>query len=208
MTDPIDDHEHRMLALEAWKKVVQTQEHFNEICMKVRTLYATVIAVVLSVYGAFLKEGGAEFHLGGIDVAPIVPILIAIIIVTRLFYFVDRHWYHRLLLGAVDQGTEIENRWQSIIPEIALGSKISARSPVELANKKGLAWSLGWFVTDKRFKEGKKLHSDAKIEVFYKPIAWLGGFLLVLAVLLGGIRIQTQSIACIGINLMKDVSIC
>lgn len=56
------------------------------------------------------------------------------ILATYLFYFVDRHWYHRLLMGSILHGGSIEQKYADEIPELALGAKISEQSPVELKN--------------------------------------------------------------------------
>tara|TARA_R110001606_G_scaffold58887_9_gene140494 strand:- start:4901 stop:5491 length:591 start_codon:yes stop_codon:yes gene_type:complete len=183
------------LALEAWKKVVQTQEHFNEICMKVRTLYATVLAAILSLYGVFLKEPtGHGFEIVGLSFDPILMVLIAVFVSTTLFYFVDKEWYHRLLLGAVNQGAAIEDRWKDILPEIQLGSKISANSPVDLSKNHKLVWFLKLFINDPRFNETMRLHSDAKVQVFYKPIQILAFVFFVVACFFGGIEYDGHSI--------------
>lgn len=192
---PTDDADHRILAIEVWKKVVQTQEHFNEICMKVRTLFATVIAVILSVYGAFLKGGAAPVHVSLLAIDPIVPIALALVIVTYLFYFVDRYWYHQLLLGSVAQGRFIEERWAKIIPELRMGAEITAKSAVDISHRPLVAWLAGIVVTDQRLKTTKKLHSDAKIEVFYKPIGLLALIVFLSSVAFGGLRINERSLA-------------
>jgi len=187
--------ERAALALEAWKKVVQTQEHFNEICMKVRTLYATVLAAILSLYGVILREPlNQSLHISGLSVDPFMAVCAAIFSVTTLFYFVDKEWYHRLLLGAVDQGIEIEKRWGDLLPEIQLGSKISNRSPVDLSSRPFIAWILKIFVRDKRLRKGGKLHSDAKIEVFYKPIQGLSLFIFAIAFFCGGLKFDGNSV--------------
>ena len=198
--------EHAALALDVWKKVVQTQEHFNEICMKVRTLYATVLAAILSVYGVFLKDTTKHgIEIAGFDFDPILAVCVAVFVASTLFYFVDKQWYHRLLLGAVEQGAEIEERWGSILPEIKLGSKITAKSPVDLSSSPKTAWFLKLFVEDERFKNSNKLHSDAKLEVFYKPIRSLSVIIFVTACLFGGVSYNGNSIAGILWQALKGV---
>lgn len=193
--DPLGDIEQRKIALEAWKKVVQTQEHFNEICMKVRTLYATVMAALISVYGLLSKQPSAAVDDTIFRVDPILPISIAGVLVTALFYFTDRYWYHNLLLGAVDQGREIEERWKTAIPDISMGSKISDRSPIDLSQRPLLRWVAGWAVSDTRLKTDHKIHSDAKIEIFYKPLLYLTVAIAMGSFLLGGFKIKDSSIA-------------
>jgi hypothetical protein len=183
------------LAIEISKKVVQTQEHFNDICMKVRTLYGTVIAVILSVYGAFLKGGGTAMHVNVVAVDPIVPISLALVLVTYLFYFVDRYWYHQLLLGSVAQGAFIEERWGTIIPELRMGAQITAKSAIDISHRPLVAALARWVVTDKRLKTNRKLHSDAKIEVFYKPIGLLAAAVFLLSLVCGGVRVNDRAIA-------------
>lgn len=184
------------LALDAWKKVVQTQEHFNEICMKVRTLYATVLAGILSLYGVFLKDSSRHgVNIANLEFDPIVAVCVAIFVTSTLFYFVDKHWYHRLLLGAVAQGREIEERWGDVMPEIRLGSKITENSAVDLSGDPKSAWFLKFFVEDQRFKTTNKLHSDAKLEVFYKPIRDLSVLAFVIACSFGGVSYKEQSLA-------------
>lgn len=188
--------EHANIALEAWKKVVQTQEHFNEIEMKVRTLYATVLAAILSLYGVFMKDAsksGMDF--GGLHADPILIVCFSIFVVSTLFYFVDRYWYHRLLLGAVLQGKEIEERWGSVLPEIQLGAKITANSVVDLSGRPKTAWVLKRIIDDQRFQQSNKLHSDAKIEVFYKPIRAFAFCAFWFAFVFGGIRYDGRSLA-------------
>jgi hypothetical protein len=105
----------------------------------------------------------------------------------------DRYWYHRLLLGAVLQGGMIEKKYASELPELGLGAKISERSPVELNN---------WFgrkvadlvVSDDRYKKNKKLHSDAKIELFYKSIVLLFFLLFFFTILFVGVFVGKDTL--------------
>jgi hypothetical protein len=45
------------------------------------------------------------------------------------FWYMDRGWYHRLLLGAVRQGLKIENELGPFLPEITLTDSIKRESP-------------------------------------------------------------------------------
>lgn len=191
---PLSPNDHASLAVEAWKKVVQTQEHFNEICMKVRTLYATVVGAIVSFYGVFLRDKSPNVQIGDLEFDQILPISFAVILVSSLFYFVDRHWYHRLLVGAVNQGIAIEARWVATLPEIGMGSKITESSAIDLADRAIVVWVLGWFVSDKRLKSEKKLRSDAKIEIFYKPVIFASLAVFLVSTFFGGVKVQKLSI--------------
>lgn len=52
-----------------------------------------------------------------------------------LFYFMDRHWYHRLLLGAVIHAGKIEAKYEKELPELSLGKAIADKSPVQIGNR-------------------------------------------------------------------------
>ena len=132
----------------------------------------------------------------------------ALILVTYLFYFVDRFWYHQLLLGSVEQGASIEKRWAKLLPEIQMGRQITAKSAIDVTSRPVLAWLLRLVVTDSRLKTNKKLHSDAKIEVFYKPIGLLSSIVFTSSLFLGGIRINDRAVASYGWEIAKRVVSC
>lgn len=196
-TPPSESSDHAKLVVEIWKKIVQTQEHFNEMCMRVRTMFATVMAAILSLYGLILKNGETTIRAYGMEVNVFILLCFSISVTTYLFYFVDRHWYHRLLVGSVNQGSQIERDWAEKLPEIQLGSKISAASPVPLNDRKVTYLFCRLFVRDPKLKQNKALHSDGKIEIFYKPLAWLGIVAGILAVLTGGIKVGHQSLLAV-----------
>ena len=187
-------YEREKLVLDAWKKVVQTQEHFNDTCMQVRTLYATVVAAILSLYGLVIKQAPPSIKIVGFDIDAIIPILLAISLSSYLFYFVDRYWYHQLLLGAVAQGAQIEEEWGHKLPEITMGAKITARSPVDISKSRFLRLLAQAVVTDARLKTSGMLHSDAKIEIFYKPLGYVALTLTLVIGLFGGIKYHEVSI--------------
>jgi hypothetical protein len=65
--------------------------------------------------------------------------------------FVDQIWYHRLLLGAVAQGAELERLLKQDVPGIGLTGAIGRASPARVF--------------------GFTLHSKDKMKVFYFGIA-------------------------------------
>ena len=108
------------IAVDVWKYVVSVQMHFNEMEMKVRNLYFTVLAASLGLIG--VVQGKQLSIISNELYVPIfLFVFIAIIPISTLFYFIDRHWYHRLLQGSVNQAIEIEKRYSIDLPEIQLG---------------------------------------------------------------------------------------
>ena len=165
------DSDERKNIIEIWKAVVEVQQHFNEIEMKVRGLFVTMVVAIAAAQG-FLIEKKLSVPFGSFTImyATFMPLLG--ILATYLFYFMDRYWYHRLLMGSILHGGSIEKKYESEIPELGLGSKISEQSPVVLKN--WLARKVAdLVVSDERYRKNKRLHSDAKIEFFYKSIVLL-----------------------------------
>ena len=89
-------------------------------------------------------------------------------------------------------GGSIEQKYAAEIPELALGAKISEQSPVELKN--WLARKVAdLVVSDERYVTHKRLHSDAKIEFFYKSIVLLFFCWFVATLLFAGVLVDQHS---------------
>jgi hypothetical protein len=96
--------EETKLILEEWKTVIQTQMHFNDMIMKMRT---TGISVVLAVFGAaayslqynklYLTISGYSFHASVLIIAFGLGMLVGV-------FSLDYFYYYKMLLGAVKRG--------------------------------------------------------------------------------------------------------
>jgi hypothetical protein len=96
-------------------------------------------------------------------------------------------------MGSILHGGFIEKKYESEIPELGLGSKISEQSPVALKN--WLARKVAdLVVSDDRYRKSKKLHSDAKIEFFYKSIVLLFFVWFLVTLLFIGVSFDRQSL--------------
>ncbi len=186
------DKDHLALVVDVWKYSVGVQMHFNDMGMKIRNLYFTILAAAMGLIGV-VQGKHIEINYPIISVHLSFFVLVAIIPVSMLFYFLDAHWYHRLLIGAVKQCSAIENKYRDVLPEIQLGAAISKESPVKFDGQ--WRWLL-WFVGDKRFRDktNSNLHSDAKIEVLYKSVIWGVVGILVLYILFGAIEFERCTI--------------
>jgi len=158
--------------VDLWKTAIEVEQHFNTVEMNVRNIFATIVVALIAGIGYSIKEKMA--FICGLSFAPVLSL--AAVFITALFYFVDRYWYHRLLIGSVLEASRLEEEISKISDvQIKLSKQISDSSPVELP------WyvqrCVGWFITEKRFKENGKLHSDGKIELFYKSIMIMFGIL-------------------------------
>jgi hypothetical protein len=174
----MSDIELRELSVEVWKTIVQVQQHFNDIEMRIRALAITVLTAGIGLAAVAIKDGttlsviGVAVHLGA-------ALLIITLLAWILFYFVDQVWYHRLLLGAVLHGERLERDFYAEIPGIGLTQAISAASPYQ--------------ATFFGRKVGSPIHSSAKLRGFYWGVA---GLLLIAAFLaqVGGLSTAAPSL--------------
>lgn len=173
------------LAVEVWKTIVSVQQHFNEIGMKIRGLFITILLAIFASIGFLLdKEFYFQLHTVSIMYYTLIPLFG--IMITYLFYFIDRYWYHRLLVGAVKQGTIIEEKYAELLPELSLGLAIGKESPYEPT---GIGkWLARLIVKHKKYRETGKMHSDAKIEFFYKSVILFLFLLTIFFFVLDGVR--------------------
>ena len=134
------------IAVDIWKKTVDVQQHFNDLELRIRNYAVTVLAAMLGLTAYGLKEN-LQITIFGFRTSVAAALLFLAILPWSAFYLMDRHWYHRLLYGAVHHGQRIERRWQKLLPEITLTDSIGEHSPVRI-----------WKVM---------LHSRHKMSVFY-----------------------------------------
>jgi hypothetical protein len=186
----LDEEARLRIVVDVWKYVVSVQMHFNDMEMRIRNLYFTILAASLGLLGV-VEGKRVEVNLLNLRISVALLVIAALIPVSMLFYFMDRHWYHRLLLGAVVQGNKIEQMYGDKLPEIQLGSEISKASPVKFT---GIWKLLFFFIKDPRFRSESRLHSDHKIEILYKSVIWGAVLVIVAYGLVGGIEVKGSAL--------------
>jgi hypothetical protein len=177
--------EGRKSIIDIWKTIIGVQQHFNDIGMRIRSMFVTIMLALFASIG-FLIDKKLAIPLGSyrIQFATILPVVGAL--GAGLFYFIDRYWYHRLLIGSVKQGMSIEKRYKDEIPELSLTEAIGKESPY---TPKGriVQFVARMVVREPRYKETGSLHSDGKIELFYKPIIYALLAAAIVIALFGGV---------------------
>ncbi len=148
--------------IEAWKTAVQVQQHFNQLELQIRNFAVSLLAAVIG-GSAFAVKEHYEIQMGGTAVSASVPILIAGVVGLLAFYFMDRFWYHNLLIGSVRQALKIEKRYRRSMPELGLTTIIGDESPQKVGRL--------------------QIHSSEKIDLFYSAgltllIILTGGMML------------------------------
>jgi len=137
----MDDRE---LLLEAWKATVETQRHFNDVAMKLRSFALTLIAAILTAEGLV---GAGPFAIG------------AALITWIAFYLLDRWYYHYLLIGAVLHGQDLEKR----------AAQLGMSLP-EAVDSGGSLLGLTYRIS-KLNQEGWGVRAKYKVDVYYALIA-------------------------------------
>ncbi|MCP1415497.1 hypothetical protein [Paenarthrobacter sp. A20] len=146
--------------VDAWKKTIEVQQHFNDLSWRIRALWLTALTFALGATFIAFKDGRSVELLGVGQKSPAVVVPILGLLLWLAFWFVDRQWYHRLLVGAVKEGLNLEKKLRDLGVDVALTKTIGDESP----------WNT-WL---------GKMHSAHKLNFFYV----LGGLPLVVSLLI------------------------
>jgi hypothetical protein len=117
--------------IEVWKKIVDVQQHFNDLELRIRNFALIVTGAFLGLGGYAIKDGGFV-SIGGQNISSAALIVGASLLPLVAFYLMDRLWYHRLLDGAVHAGISAESELNTLGVVVGLGAKISQTSPFML----------------------------------------------------------------------------
>lgn len=184
------EEQQRTQIIEIWKTIVEVQRHFNDIAMRIRSMFITILLALFAAIGFLLdKKPSFEISDYNIQFATILPLFG--IFGAWLFYFIDRYWYHRLLVGSVKHALEIEKKYKSEIPELSLSDAIGKESPYKLRGIVRLVANL--LVSHNKYSETGKLHSDGKIELFYKSVVLALFLTMIMLASLGGVTIDKKT---------------
>ena len=156
----LTDKDRADLKLEMWKKTIDVQQHFNQLGLQLRNFAITLLVAVFGVI-AVTQNSHIRPQILGITASLASWLLLGALLGWGSFYLMDRWWYHRLLVGAVEHGEFIEDQLKADFPEIALTKKISDASPFKLGS-----WNV---------------HARTRLTWFYGLI---GGALIVVAVVM------------------------
>lgn len=131
--DKVLQNEQRKQVIEIWKTIVEVQQHFNDISMRIRGMFVTILLALFASIG-FLLDRKLSLDCGSFHVQYSTLIPLFGVFGTLLFYFIDRYWYHRLLKGSVNHAIAIEKKYKDDMPELSLSDAIGAVSPQPVAS--------------------------------------------------------------------------
>jgi len=122
--------------VEFWKVTIGVQKHFNDLSLRIRNIALTILGVFLTIAAFSLKEKVFIEVLNN-DVPMTSIIILLSIIIWFAFYYMDRFWYHILLMGSVKHGSFIEKKYSKEFPEMGLTKAVSAESASQILHSKG-----------------------------------------------------------------------
>lgn len=128
------DNEKLKLVVEVWKKTVDVQQHFNDLELRIRNFALTLLVGVLGGTALALKEGRVPVNVGGFQMSLASALMLAGFVGWTGFWLLDRHWYHRLLVGAVAHGKKIEEAWGETLP-VGLTKTIEENSHIPVKRR-------------------------------------------------------------------------
>ena len=124
----------------------------------------------------FAAKANQKLEIAGHSM-PFAALLLSVgLVVWASFWFMDRHWYHRLLLGAVRQGMKIEEKLETVLPEITLTESIKKESPTSFL--------------------GRTIRSHHRLDMFYGVVGAILGLAIIALTIPSKL---TFSLICIGI---------
>lgn len=106
--------------IEEWKTVIQTQMHFNDLLMKVRT---ATVSVVLAVFGAagyslqfdnLVRNIGYIPYIGVVKIHTAVGVIIVGLAILIAMFVIDYRYYYKMLVGAVKRGYEFDEEFSNM----------------------------------------------------------------------------------------------
>jgi len=129
--DGMTELEITKLQIEAWKTTVEVQQHFNDIGMRIRTIFLTLLAALFGTAAGFWGHSDSAAPTAGVvglASTTTTYILWVSFLFIVLFWFMDAIWYHQYLIGAVKAGTALEETLSNKVPGVSLTRLITEAS--------------------------------------------------------------------------------
>lgn len=141
-----DEAKDLVAQIEVWKKIVDVQQHFNDIGWRIRALAMTTLTFTFgATFFGYINADPVTFGALRFNPAVFVPVLG--LLLWFLFWFADGIWYHRLLRGAAVAAAPVEERIKA--------RGVTADLSTEIQKASHIKW-LGW-----------EMNSTRKLNIFY-----------------------------------------
>jgi FMN phosphatase YigB (HAD superfamily) len=134
-----------------WQESVGVQMHFNDLGWRIRALALTALTFTFAAVGVTYANTD-PIWLFGRETSPAAFVPILGLVLWFSFWFMDVHWFHRLLVGSVRDGSHLESLLRANGIQAGLGGYIGRESPMKF-----------WW-------QKKLMHSTNKLQRFYLVI--------------------------------------
>ena len=113
--------------VQVWEKVIDVQMHFNDLCLRLRSIAVSTLGVLLAASAIAYKYAGV-INVFNYKVMTATFFVAISVFVWLAFFLMDRYWYHELLKGAMHHAKKIETNWEYDAPEISLVKSVREQS--------------------------------------------------------------------------------
>ena len=192
----IDDQEQAKLLLTAWERIVEVQMHFNDLGLRIRNLYITVMLGLIVSIGWLLEKGYKLDLIYDVKLGYSTFAILMGMVIVELFRLKDLYWYHQLLRGSVLEGGQIEAALRELGIGVQLGTSITEASHAPLHKAKvGILVYKMLFLYSGNKDTPHSMKSEHRLRVFYGLPMRVLQFGLISLILFGGIEIHQRSLA-------------
>lgn len=110
-----------------YKLAIETQMHFNDLIMKIRTIVTSIITAVFGAAAIVLGESNYSVNIFNRTIHISALIIIAGLFFLFAYLILDFFYYFQLLLGAVDCTKEIEKSCPDFTLTYSINKKVTTR---------------------------------------------------------------------------------
>jgi uncharacterized membrane protein len=100
---------------EIWKQLIQTQMHFNDLCVRIKWLGITIGSTIIGTSFVLLQD--KKSHIAVLNDAFVVPTSSILLFLSFFFWLalreMDRNYYTKMLIASVDRAEDFERGEQT-----------------------------------------------------------------------------------------------
>lgn len=165
--------EDQEMFIKIWSKAVDTQMHFNEMCVKSRQLGLTFVAGALGVAIVLLSRGqdfsfSVNLFLFTLQLHVAVLLILGAWLALQAVKGLDLNVYHKMLRGAVTFGEDFEEHYMKKIFDLDRGMTQAISHFSRYKDAKVTTQENGRYL----YEGHEKASAEKKIKDFYRRTGW------------------------------------
>lgn len=125
---------------EVWKEYENIAMHFNELIIQLRVRALAGVGVISALVGFMSKGNSTQDFSWGVFSAVMIFLLFAWVAI----WFLDTHYYNRLLSGSIDAVLELEKKaLVNVSPDVNINMSHKIEASIKSAGFDGRKWFYG-----------------------------------------------------------------